>query len=102
MNKKGVIGGVIATGLLIWALWPKAPKFSVELIDKLNKKIKHSFDGHINTTGEGESTTVAGRNNYVLVAQGDTNGVAFTLYQGDTLKKKLNVLYNQTDLPNKL
>jgi len=72
------------------------------LIDQINKKIKHSFDGHINTTGQGESTTVAGRNNYFLVAKGDANGVAFTLYQGDVLKKSLNVFYNQTDLPNQL
>jgi len=74
-----------------------APKFSVEAIDAINKKVRYLFDGNLSTTGVAENTTVQGRNGYTLIAQGDANGVAFYIYKDEVLKSKPKpVLYNQT------
>lgn len=103
MNKKALFGSALLASIIIYA-WPRSPKFSVETIDRLKKRIKFVFDGiYWGEVGPGQNDTASSRKgNYVLVSQGDVNGVLFTLYKEDKLIKRLPVLYNSPTLPNKL
>lgn len=103
---KKVLTGLTIAGVLYLIFKPRLPKFKVEYIRKGGmdpKEIGILFDGDQRFyTQPGQSFSAISKNKYVLVGQGDQNGVLYTLYKDDKKIKQLPVRYDQSSLPNSL
>ena len=78
----------IVLGVFFYLRSKTEPKFSIEKIDKINKKGVFTFSGKENTFETSGGKTVAGRNGYTVVVSSDgKNSVRFILYKnGITLR----------------